>query len=86
MVQSLTIASFRMIAHADLCSAFFHYLLTLIDFRSFSVQSSHLNSGLPAFLLLSEFPRDTFFRSYHQTFLLDGQPILVFLLLFLLQY
>jgi hypothetical protein len=72
MVPSLTIASFGMKAHADLCSAFFHYLLTLIDFKLFSVQSSHRNFGRHAFLLPSEFLRDTLFRFYHQTFLLDG--------------
>jgi hypothetical protein len=81
----LTGASFRTIAHTDLSSAFFLHLLAPIYFRSCSIQSNHLNFGLPAFLLPSGFPRITSF-TVHQTFLLDDQPILVFLLLLLLQY
>jgi hypothetical protein len=50
-----------MITHTDLSSAFFLHLFTPIDFRSFSVQSNHLNFGLPAFLLQSGFPRYTSF-------------------------
>ena len=58
---SLTISSFRMIAHADVSSAFFLHLFTPVGFRSFSPQSFHLTFGLPAFLLPSVFPRNTFF-------------------------
>jgi hypothetical protein len=55
---SLTSASFRMIAHTDLSSAFFLHLLTPIDLRPFSIQSSHLNFGLPTFLLPSGYCED----------------------------
>jgi hypothetical protein len=58
---SLTIQSLRMIAHTNLPSAFFLHLLTPADFRQFSVQSSTLNFGLPTFLLLATFPRNTLF-------------------------
>jgi len=59
--SSLTSASFRMIAHICMSCAFFHYLLTPIHFRLFSLQSNCHNFGLLAFLLLSGFPRITFF-------------------------
>jgi hypothetical protein len=59
--HSLISTSFRTIAQADLSSAFFLHLLTPIDFRSFSTLSNHLNFGLPAFLLPSGFPINTFF-------------------------
>ena len=49
-----------MIAHTDLYSFSVHPV-THIDFRSFSVQSSHLKFGLPAFLLPAGFLRNTFF-------------------------
>jgi hypothetical protein len=42
-------------------SAFFFHLLAPISVSSFSIQSSHLNSGIPAFLLPSGFPRNTVF-------------------------
>ena len=77
---SLTSVSFRMTAHTDLSSAFFLPLLTPIDFRPFSVQSNHLNFGLPAFLLPSGSPEILSWRSYHQGFLPRVQPILVYLL------
>jgi hypothetical protein len=57
---SLTSASFRMTAHTDLSSALFLHLLTSVDFRSFSVESNHLNFGLPAFLLPCGFLRNTY--------------------------
>jgi hypothetical protein len=41
-------------------SDFFPHLLILIHFRSFSIQSNHLNLGLPDFLCPSAFPRNTF--------------------------
>ena len=47
-------------AHTDLSSAFFRHLWTPFSFRSFSLQSNHLNFGLPSFLLQSGFPRNTF--------------------------
>ena len=40
-------------------TSLFLHLLTLINFRSFSVQCSHLSFGLPALLLPSGFPRNT---------------------------
>lgn len=46
--------------HIYLPFAVFLHLLTSVDFRSFSVQSEHLNFGLPSFLLTSGFPRNTF--------------------------
>ena len=42
-------------------SAFFLHPLTPIDFASFSRQFTHFNFGLPAFLLLYGFSRNTFF-------------------------
>jgi hypothetical protein len=48
-------------AHADLFSAFFLHLLTPISFRPFSIQSNHLQFGLPAFFLSFSFPRNNFF-------------------------
>jgi hypothetical protein len=54
---SLTSASFRMIAHADLSSALFLHLLTPIVSRSFTRQSSHLNFGLLAFSSSIWFPQ-----------------------------
>jgi len=56
---NLTIATFQLIAHADLSCAFFLHLWAPFDFRSFSIQSNHLNFGLPSFLLQSGFPRNT---------------------------
>jgi hypothetical protein len=41
-------------SRTSLSSAFFLQLLTPMDFRSFSLQSSHLNFGIPAFLLASK--------------------------------
>ena len=83
---SLIIAFFRRVAYTYLSYAFFHNLLTPINFKSFSTQSNHLNFGLPGILLhpvSSEIPS---FSSCHQTFLPDDQPILLFVLLLLLQY
>ena len=56
---SLSSASFRMIASTEKSSVFFLYLMTTFDFRSLSIQSNHLNFGLPCFLLSSGFPRNT---------------------------
>jgi len=61
---------------------FFLHLLTPADIRSFSIQANHLNFGLAAFFFLL-FPPEL---SYRKTFLLDGQFILIFLLILLLQY
>jgi hypothetical protein len=58
---SLTSASFRMIAHRYLCSAFFLHLLTPIGFKLFSKESNQIKFGLPAFILPSGFPRYTFY-------------------------
>ena len=48
-LYSLTIASFRIISHINLSSAFFLHQLILIDFRSFSIQPNHLNGIIPFF-------------------------------------
>jgi hypothetical protein len=40
---------------------FFLHLLIPINFRSFSIQSNHLNFGLAALIFPSGFPRNTFF-------------------------
>jgi hypothetical protein len=74
---NLTNASFRMIAHTDLSFAFFLHLLTPIYFRSFPIQSNHLNVGVPALPPPSGFPTNSFLRSSHQTFLPGDQPIVV---------
>jgi hypothetical protein len=58
---SLTNISFRMIAPTDLSCAFFVHLLLPIHFKSFSIQLNHLSFDLPALLLPSDFPRNTFF-------------------------
>ena len=57
---SSTSVSFGMTAHTNMPSAFFLHFLTPTDFISFSVQSSHLNFGLPAFALVSGFSWNTF--------------------------
>jgi len=49
-----------MIAHTDMYSVFSARLVTHIDFISLSIQSNHLNFGLPAFLLPAGFLRNTF--------------------------
>ena len=60
--DNITIASFRMIAHADLSSAFFLHFLTPIAPRSFSKYSNHLCFCVLCFLcdirysLLLSFP------------------------------
>jgi hypothetical protein len=74
-----------MITHTVLSSAFFLHLLAPIDFRSFSVQSNHLNFGLPAFLLPSGFPRNTFYTVLPSD-ILTRWPAHPSLLLLLLQY
>jgi hypothetical protein len=52
-----------MTAHTDLSSAFFLHAVTPTDFRSFSMQSNHLNFGPPVFHLPSGFPRTTSFTA-----------------------
>jgi len=57
-------------------------LLPSVDthrFQTLSVQYSHINFVLPVFLILVGFPEILSLRSYHQIFLPDDQPILVFL-------
>jgi hypothetical protein len=75
-----------MMAHMDLSSAFFLYLLTSIDFRSFSVQPNHLNFGSAAVFFHPVSPEILSLRSRHQAFLPDDQSILVFILILLLQH
>jgi hypothetical protein len=72
---SLTSASFRTTAHTNLSSAFFLHLLAPIDFRTFSIQSNHINSGLPAFLLQSGFRRNTVEPAYNDIGLYDTASI-----------
>jgi hypothetical protein len=61
MLPSTSLACTVLATHADLSSACFVHPLTPIDFRLFSIQYNHLHFGLPAFLLLSGFPRNTLF-------------------------
>jgi hypothetical protein len=90
---SLISASFRMIASTEISSVFFLYLLTTFDFRSLSIQSYHLNFRslsiqsyhLNFVFLLSLFSLVSTevhsLRSYHQIFLLDDQPIPIYVCL-----
>jgi hypothetical protein len=59
-----------MIAHSSRSSALFLDLLTPNVFRSSSTQSSHLNLGLPGFLLPTGFPRNTFFTNLSSSILI----------------
>jgi hypothetical protein len=72
---SLTIASFKMIAHSSRSSALCLHLLTPNVFRSSSAQSSYLNLGLPDFLLPPVFPETLSSPSFHHPFSQYGQLI-----------
>jgi hypothetical protein len=78
---SLTIASFKIIAHSSLSFSLFLHLLTPNAYRSSSTQSSHLNFGLPGFLLTPGLPRTLSSPSFHQPMSQNGQTIPIFLLL-----
>jgi hypothetical protein len=75
-----------MIVHADLSSAFFLHLLISTDFKSFSIQSNHLNFGLLIFFFHPLSREILSSRCCHQTFLPDDRLILGFLLFVLLPY
>jgi len=64
-----------MVAHTNLPSDFFLYLLTPNNVTSFSIQFSQINFGLPAFLLPSGFSRNTFFTVLPSDLLINDQPI-----------
>jgi hypothetical protein len=64
-----TSASFMTDAYSSLFWAFFLHLLAFINIKSFSTSSSHLNLGLPTFLLSSGLLSKTFLTTLHWSIL-----------------